>query len=315
MQNLESMSRVFYWKYTLRSAQPLNAQSSRTEHDGALIRLENGGVGCIHPWPELGDLPLSEQLKILQEGGETPLICEALKCALIDGGMRSNRGKSLFIHPIPESHWLAGKCDEPSDVKKEGFTTVKIKGSSDLVELKKRVERWTLEGFRIRIDMNESVGLRDFLRFWEELDTKTVDSIELVEDPISWNAKTWEVLRNAGVKIAIDMSNEQEWNAKDIRVIKPARDGGSFLGHRPFFVTSYMDHAIGQMWAALMASEYRDHHGKETVLTCGLMTHRCFEPDDFFERIETKGSILQAPEGTGLGFDDLLDKLPWKKLT
>ena len=354
---------IYHWDYSLRSATPLNSQSSRTDHEGTLIRLESGGVGCIHPWPELGDLPLAKQLQMLKSGEESSLIRSALECAKTDGKARE-QGRSLFEHSIPESHWLAQTGDDPSVVKEAGFETVKLKGSPDLLDLKTQICLWLDAEFKIRIDMNESVELREFLGFWKDLDETVTDAIELVEDPVPWKEEHWNELRDAGVKIAVDRDPEQRMRANDILVVKPARDSGqtelhtpdekscesevasidnrraetpaakpllkgeatsianrSYTfdpcqpGKNPFFVTSYMDHAIGQMWAAWKASEYMESWGGDTVLTCGLQTHHCFESNEFFERIQTKGPVLFPPEGTGLGFDDLLEKLPWKKLT
>ncbi len=308
------MKHCFYWKYSLRSVQPLNAQSSRTEHEGALIRLKNGGVGCIHPWPELGDLPLSEQLRILVNGGRTPLTDAAVECAEMDGVARTN-GLSLFASPIPESHFLAMDGDDPEFVKSQGFRTVKLKGGPDLSALSKKIQKWGESGFQLRIDMNESVELDGFLSFWKSLDEQSISAIELVEDPVVWSEFAWGKLRKEEVQIAVDRDAENRLRKGDIRVFKPACQENRSPQQYRYFVTSYMDHAIGQMWAAFYSTGTNAAYEGDHVLTCGLMTHRCFEPDDFFERIETKGPILQAPEGTGLGFDDLLEKLPWKKLT
>ena len=82
-------------------------------------------------------------------------------------------------------------------------------------------------------------------------------------------------------------------------------------GH--FFVTSYMDHAIGQMYAAYEAAVLKAKY-PDQVRECGLLTHTLFESDEFFEAIESKGPKLMAPGGSGLGFDDQLDRLSWKKL-
>lgn len=59
------MESLYVWHYTLRSRQGLNAASAKTCHEGVLIRLEEGGVGCVHPWPELGDAALPDQLLAL----------------------------------------------------------------------------------------------------------------------------------------------------------------------------------------------------------------------------------------------------------
>jgi len=52
----------------------------------------------------------------------------------------------------------------------------------------------------------------------------------------------------------------------------------------------------------------------ETNPRCGLMTHVLYEPDAFFERVERDGARLLPPRGTGLGFDDLLERLPWTSI-
>ncbi len=307
------MKHCFYWPYVLQTVQSLNAQSSRTDHHGALIRLEHGGVACIHPWPELGDSPLSEQLKIFKSGGRTRLTDAAIECAMIDGKAR-HEGRSLFQNlKIPESHWLVMDGDNPELVKNAGFKTVKLKGGPDLSLLSRKIRKWGECGFQVRLDMNESVSLEAFLEFWNSLSEQSISVIELVEDPVSWDEKSWQTLRAARVKIAVDREATDRWQEGDVRVYKPACEGAlSNPTNHQFFVTSYMDHAIGQMWAAWNAANTL---GNEAMLNCGLMTHRCFEPDDFIATIETDGPVLLAPEGTGLGFDDLLEKLPWKKLT
>ncbi|MGZ8789795.1 MAG: hypothetical protein ACXW4P_16385 [Thermoanaerobaculia bacterium] len=73
-------------------------------------------------------------------------------------------------------------------------------------------------------------------------------------------------------------------------------------------MTSYMDHAVGQFFAAYVAATH------DVNPRCGLMTHVLYEPDAFFERIERDGARLLPPRGTGIGFDDLLERLPWKSI-
>ncbi|MFR1411904.1 MAG: hypothetical protein ACLSUW_06140 [Akkermansia sp.] len=40
---------------------------------GALIKTDEGGYGCIQPWPELGDATLQEELDALRKGRPLPL--------------------------------------------------------------------------------------------------------------------------------------------------------------------------------------------------------------------------------------------------
>jgi hypothetical protein len=44
------------------------------------------------------------------------------------------------------------------------------------------------------------------------------------------------------------------------------------------------------------------------------VTHVLFERNEFSERLELDGARLRAPHGTGIGFDDLLERMSWKKL-
>ena len=65
----------------------------------------DGGYGCVHPWPEFGDAPVEEQLRLLSEGVTTPVTAMALRCAEIDGEAR-RAGVSLFEGlEIPRSHY------------------------------------------------------------------------------------------------------------------------------------------------------------------------------------------------------------------
>lgn len=305
------MSAIHFWRYTLRSISALNPVSARTEHEGALLRVGEG-YGCLHPWPELGDAKLSEQLDLLASGRSTPLIDQALRCAEKDGAAR-RAGSSLFSNPVPESHWLAMPGDDPETAMAEGFDCVKLKIGRDPKTEIERSGKWAEAGFRLRFDGNEKFSPLDFLRFWESLgDLRR--RVDLVEDPIPWDLETWAQLGELGVPLAVDRESESRFREGNIAVIKPALSDWVPPGQSRFLVTSYMDHALGQIRAAAEASRLAAGPDAGRLLKCGLMTHRCFESDPFFERIRCVGSRLQSPGGTGLGFDDLLEDLPWKRL-
>ena len=78
--------------------------------------------------------------------------------------------------------------------------------------------------------------------------------------------------------------------------------------HAEIIVTSYMDHPLGQLCAAYAAA------AAHITTTCGLVTHVLYESDPFIERMYLDGARLVAPQGTGFGFDDLLEGLPWRRL-
>ncbi|HQW29609.1 MAG TPA: enolase C-terminal domain-like protein [Verrucomicrobiales bacterium] len=305
------MSPIYIWRYRLRSVAGLNARSTGKEHPGVLIR-KNGGFACLHPWPELGDAVIDEQLRALASDRVTPLITQALRCTEEDGRAR-REGRSLFAGPVPESHWLALPGDDPAEALSLGFKRVKVKIGRDLAEEIRVAGEWGRAGFQLRFDANESLSSAMFREFWDSLGDLR-DHVELVEDPIPWSPESWQLLRDAGVPLAVDREVEVRFQGRDYAVIKPALS--NWIPPRPssFLVTSYMDHALGQAWAAAEASRLAASPDGFRMKDCGLLTHRCFESDSFFERIRSDGARLLAPEGNGLGFDELLEGLPWKRL-
>jgi O-succinylbenzoate synthase len=302
------------WRYTIRARGPLNARASSSDREGALIRDDGGGVGCIHPWPELGDEPLNEQLTALAAGRPTNLGEQALLCAEADGFAR-RQGRSLFSGlNIPPSHWTApGHVFSPPP---EGFDTIKLKSVAHLGRY-----RAEFPHHRLRIDFNDTLTESGFRDWWLALDDATRAVIEFIEDPIPWDPAAWRRLREElGAPLAADREVMTRAGEADWLIVKPATinavEPGELAwrtGKRVAF-TSYLDHAIGQLHAAWRAAECAAIFG-DRLGACGLVTHHLFEPDPFFERLSFQGNRLTPPGGTGLGFDDLLDSLPWKPLT
>ncbi len=61
-------------RYRLKARGLLNSISRRREFEGVLIQID-GGFGCIHPWPELGDPAVGKMPG--GSGGRAPLAdCE-----------------------------------------------------------------------------------------------------------------------------------------------------------------------------------------------------------------------------------------------
>ncbi|HEY4640628.1 MAG TPA: hypothetical protein VII75_04735 [Thermoanaerobaculia bacterium] len=270
----------YFWRYELVPKRRLSAIAGRRL--GALIRVGDG-FADVHPWPELGDLPLDSQLSLLASGSTTPLTARSLHFAAIDAEARA-ASRSLFEGlTIPPSHWPG--ADPP-----DSFDVVKLKSIEQIPD---RV--------RLRIDFNATLTAEEFLRL--ELPRERID---FVEDPCPYDAATWRTLREqTGLRLALDREVAEE--GVDVLVVKAAIQEMPRTS-REIVVTSYMDHAIGQMFAAYFAAS---HH---VANVCGLFTHVLYEFDAFFERIRAEGPRLLAPSGTGIGFDELLESLPWKKL-
>lgn len=274
---------MFVWRYTLRPRRELSPLAGARPREGALIRAGDG-FADVHPWPELGDAPLDEQLARLARGETTPLSVRSLYCALIDGTARRD-GRSLFDGlTIPRSHW-------PGDDPPPDFDTAKIKSIDRIPP-----NVW------LRIDFNGRLTPEQFIYMAEALPR---DRVDFVEDPCPYDAGTWSALRETThLRLALDRGTAED--GVDVLVVKPALQETP-LTSKEVVVTSYMDHPVGQFFAAYEAARY----GRGTH---GLFTHVLYEPDEFIEAVRADGARLLPPDGTGLGFDHLLDHLPWKRL-
>jgi O-succinylbenzoate synthase len=279
---------IWYAPYELIAKRALNARATELRRRGALIRVGDG-FADVHPWPELGDAPLEEQLALLARGETTPLTRASLRFAELEGAARAE-GRWLFENvTIPESHWPG--ADAPA-----GFDTVKIKCGVDF-------DAASLpRGVRVRLDFNATLDAETFARIAATLP----DAVEFVEDPCPYDATVWRALRaTTGVRLALDRGDAVE--GVDVLVVKPAVQELP-RAEREVVITSYMDHPLGQLAAAYVAAQ------SATSDRCGLVTHLLYEANAFSERLQIDGARLVAPRGSGFGFDELLEAQPWRKL-
>lgn len=267
---------MWIWRYSLKPRRPLSALAGAGARAGALLRVGDG-FADVHPWPELGDAPLDEQLARLARGETTPLTRRSLWFASV-------WKRDLFDGlTIPRSHWPAAAGEPP-----DGFDTVKVKMPGGVLP----------DGYRLRLDFNASIDAEAFARLASTLPRERID---FVEDPCPYDGAVWQRLqRSTGLRFALDRGGGAQ--GVDVLVAKPAIQE---LPHAelPIIITSYMDHPIGQLHAAYVAATHTPN------ATCGLVTHVLFEPDPFIERMRIEDARLIPPD-----FTDLLEALPWKKL-
>ena len=277
--------RIWVHRYELVPRRRLSGVAAEGVRRGALLRVGDG-FADLHPWPELGDLPMEEQLAMLARGETTEQSRASLHMAALDADARA-RGVSLFDGlTVPESHW-------PGNDPPDGFDTVKIKGVMPVPE-----------HVRIRIDFNATLTPAEFLSIASTLPRERID---FIEDPCPYDPQVWAELRTAtGLRLALDRTSGAD--GFDVLVHKPALRHEWPVTDREVVVTSYMDHPVGQFGAAYVAATH------EANSRCGLMTHVLYEPDAFIASIERDGARLRAPAGTGIGFDELLENLPWMTL-
>lgn len=321
--------KIYVHKYLMHSRHGLNSRSLLTEHEGALIRVEEGGVpgfGCLHPWVELGDLNLGGLLKQLKDGRTSRQIKRALECADIDRDARA-RGVNLFDGlEVPMSHGtVVGGVDRVEQAVVAGFDTVKLKMGRDEVANLHMIREvcGAFPELRIRLDFNgvSSAGAMEY--FLREAGGVLRQQIDFIEDPFPLGDSGWDTLRDKyGLKFAVDRGVSNAFGEYDVSVVKPVINkiqkicDAAQMDGRNVVVTSYMDHPVGQSYAAYCAGKANEQYLGLINKRCGLVTHGLYEPTEFTERLGVVGPEWNCGENgtTGLGFDDLLDDLNWKKI-
>jgi len=317
---------IYVYEYLLRSGVALNSASHRRVFPGALLRV-GAGYGCVHPWPEFGDAPVEEQLRLLTEGKTTPLTAMALHCVELDGAARA-AGVSLFVGlDIPRSHysWSFAQDTAPQirRVIEEGWSAIKAKGFANYGETTRFLENCARAAdgaeLRLRVDFNGCLDAQTFQKFIEFMPVRVYRQLDFVEDPFPYDAALWQGCRERwGVRLALDKGWQTGTEGFDAVVVKPARRDWRVVAERhpekPLVLTSAMDHALGQAYAAYEAALAGRELGARIGLT-GLCTQHLFEPDGFFERVRVSGGWMTPDlSGGGLGFGDVLEKLPWRRL-
>lgn len=310
-------------RYRLKARGLMNSISRRREFEGVLIQID-GGFGCIHPWPELGDAPLEKCLADLAGERRWPIVRRAVRCAEYDRVAR-DFDHSLFEEmEIPASHATLIRLDgaEVARAVDAGFTTIKLKVGREPAAETKFLDDLTMAypALKWRLDFNESLESCGAAEFLLGLTAKTRAAIDFAEDPCPYAQATWnELHRQTQVQLAVDREATTLSTAAQVMVIKPAIDEPFLLAEaairnrQQVILTSYMDHPVGQAFAAWEAARLGLQF-PGLVGLCGLQTHHLFEADAFAEMLGPWSPVFQVPEGNGLGFDDLLDALPWTRL-
>jgi O-succinylbenzoate synthase len=310
-------------RYRLKARGFLNSISKRSSFEGALIQID-GGYGCIHPWPELGDPTLEKCLADLAGARRWPIVRRAIRCAEYDREARAFENSLFEEMEVPASHATLAKADaaEVARAVEAGFTTVKLKAGRDLSAEMKFLDAMTLEfpALQWRLDFNESLSSEQAAEFLLGLGEKARTAIDFVEDPCPFSETSWaELHRKTRVKLAVDREATPLSAAAQVIVIKPAVDEPFLLGeaaiahNQRVVMTSYMDHPVGQAFAAWEAARL-ELQFPGLVGICGLQTHHLFEPNEFAEAIGSWSPEFKVPDGIGLGFDDLLAAQPWTRL-
>lgn len=307
--------------YELISKRPIQSKKTYTARRGALLKVEfdDGKVGYAdcHPWEELGDLPLQVQLDLLKSGRCTRLTARSIYFAKADAQARANKYNLLDSRKIPMSHYLIPQLDDSclDEIKKalkNGFTHYKIKLGNELVreeELVKEIIR-RYPNIKLRLDFNSKLTEEQFILFLDRM-SAAIQAIDFVEDPFPFSYAAWRQVQDTfKIALAADEYHKAAYahpEAAKVLIMKPATQTLKPIEtSQRMIITSYLDHPIGQVSAAYMASLAKSISANKE--TCGLLSHGVYQENPFAQMIEHQGPHMQAVKGYGFGFDELLKK-------
>jgi L-alanine-DL-glutamate epimerase and related enzymes of enolase superfamily len=311
----------------------LNSAMNIGDRKGALLKLQwpDGLIGYsdLHPWPELGDDSLDKQISDLKRGRLTPMVEQSIWLARRDAVARRDKKNLLDTTIRLKNNFIisdigsvqTGLFDE---LRKEGFTQIKLKVGKDLEKERDFVTLCASAGFKLRLDFNSSGNWQIFEKFFTGIPKSAMPAIDYVEDPFGYDPLSWTEARKL-VKVAIDHEYPKvDWaNMKkpafDVVIVKPAKMDVTQALDRCFqfqvqaTITSYMDHPVGMVHALAVANEFKKNYG-DLLLNPGCMTYRLFKMDAFAAELQTQGPYIVKAPGYGVGFDKLLESQPWQPL-
>jgi o-succinylbenzoate synthase len=313
---------ISYAPYELETIHALSVTSSAMKREGALLKVlfPSGiqGFADCHPWVELGDHPLKQQLEKLAVGELTALTCCALEYAALDAEYRS-KGSSVFSNlTIPQSHFLVTNLFDWTpqhvlQVIQQGYAHVKLKMGRDLDREAECLHTLFLNtSLKLRLDFNESLAPQRFRYFLHRVE-ELKERIEFIEDPFPFDAAEWAAIQKEGWVLACDRQVQKGADLVEsarVLIIKPALQSCETWqkwGYQTRIATSYLGHPLGQMAAAYVAAKV-DPLG---VFAHGLLSHHVYRLTVFSQHLNWKNPQFTLAPGRGFGFDKELSQLNW----
>lgn len=323
--------KFFVHRYELKPPIVPHPSSARSARRGALLRVQwpsgRTGFADVHPWPELGDETLETQLSLLRGLKLTPITEQAIFFAKRDAAARAEN-RALWLPGVQvRNNFLVNDAAKVAlgtldDIARQGFTTIKVKCGRDLEEEAKLVNRIAGRGdLFLRLDFNGAATKATYERFMGLVNRESDPRIEYVEDPFPYDHEAWREARGRW-KLAIDYElSRSPWGKgerpmADVLILKPSRMDVDESARKAFdwdmgvTVTSAMDHAVGVMHAHVIAQELRKRN-ESLVRTAGCLTLATYAMDAFAAAVPVQGPFIGKPVGTGIGFDQLLEAVPW----
>lgn len=302
--------------------------TNKKGRQGSLLRVifKDGLIGFTdcHPWPEVGDQPLENQLLSLKAGNPTSLLDCSLRFARLDAEARNSRHSLLTQSTIPDSHFFISDLlnlneDALQNIIQQGFRYIKAKvGNSLPAEIAQLLKLFANRSGSIglRLDFNEKIHSREFVAFLNSIEPLW-KSIDYIEDPTPYNPEEWtEFQQSYPIALACDrLSAACRFYPRSARylIIKPAIQPLHLFKDVPkerMIVTSYLGHPLGQLHAAYAAMQF----DPQKCRIHGLLGHYVYHPNAFSQALSAQGPAFTVPHGYGFGFDEELSQLSWMDL-
>jgi o-succinylbenzoate synthase len=306
---------------------------------GALLKIyfddETCGYSDCFCWPELGDLPLEDQLQLLREGKLTDLTSQSLAFARLDAQARKEKVSLWEGLQIPKSHFLLTDVKQLNShclrsVAQSGFSTLKVKCGAKIEQDAQILLQWKdlLDdlNLKLRLDFNSSLSFLKANEFLKSLGPVR-SSIDFIEDICEYDSRSWYELQDRWqVRLALDrMPNQKNFQPEkgsfSVWILKPAIQNPEWIVlqaqklETSLVVTSYLGHPWSQLCAAWVAAKLYSHGNSIQVESCGLLSHSVYQNWDTFPLLETNGPELIVPvglnSGTGLGWDSYWRDIQW----
>lgn len=323
--------KILHHRYTLTPG-PDRWQALPAPREGALLRVEfdDGSTGHadLHPWPELGQPRLELQLSALATGSPTPQGTLALRHARTDAAAR-RAGRSLFdgLPPVRSHALFTNWTDAPraafETCAASGFRSAKLKVGRNPTAEAAALNAMVGMPLRWRLDANALFTAEEFRAWAAFLDEGIRRAVDFVEDPCIYDNETWSSLADAtGLSLALDWqlpATPPPWPGASNLVLKPSTqeafplaDAAARAGLN-LVVTHSLDHPLGRATALWTAMRLRQRHA-DVLLECGLGGADHAPIDGWPTADRSAGPLVEPPEGTGFGYDDLLGAIRWHSL-
>ncbi len=323
---------ISYAPYKLNPLSHLNSASSAQEPRlGMLLRIKKNkwvGYSVLHPWPELGDAKLEDDIKSLEQQNPSFLARVALSQARRDGDLRSEKKPLILAEPLLKNNFLVVNVDELSQIqleknKKLGFEVIKMKAGLDLDKELFYAKRILDTGnFGLRLDFNSSLEWTSFQKFFEALPTKY---IEYAEDPFAYSEEIWTEAQKF-LSLALDFEAKKiSWEKHQppvakVLIVKPLRMNMEVVisclqaWKIDFTVTSAMDHPLGVVQAYSWAQELSLQFPKQCRAP-GCLTLDVYESTPYHHEISVQGPWLKSIRTSPASFEKLLEGESWTPLS